>query len=105
VILAPGGFDHDGASGDREKDSQGGPTVSGRNRFVLRHHSPRGGSLDAPAPLRGDARTQLVPIVILTSSEEHRDQLRRYESGCNSFVRKPVEFIEFAQTIAQLGVY
>ena len=47
----------------------------------------------------------MVPIVILTSPDEQRDRLRSYEGGCNSFVRKPLEFSEFAQTVAQLGIY
>jgi DNA-binding response OmpR family regulator len=47
----------------------------------------------------------MVPIVILTSSDEQRDRLRSYEVGCDSFVRKPLEFSEFAQPVAQLGIY
>jgi len=66
---------------------------------------PRVGGLDVLARLRADARTRLVPIVILTSSDEQRDRLQSYESGCNSFVRKPLEFGDFAQTVSQLGIY
>jgi len=66
---------------------------------------PRVGGLDVLARLRADARTRLVPVVILTSSDEQRDRLRSYEGGCNSFVRKPLEFSDFAQTVAQLGIY
>jgi hypothetical protein len=42
---------------------------------------------------------------MLTSSDEERDRLRSYEGGCNSFVRKPLDFAEFAQTVARLGIY
>lgn len=66
---------------------------------------PRIGGLDVLARLRGDPRTATVPVVILTSSDEERDRLRSYEGGCNSFVRKPLDFTEFAQTVARLGVY
>jgi CheY-like chemotaxis protein len=66
---------------------------------------PRVGGLDVLARLRADARTRLIPVVILTSSDEQRDRLRSYEGGCNSFVRKPLEFSDFAQTVAQLGIY
>jgi CheY-like chemotaxis protein len=66
---------------------------------------PRVGGLDVLARLRANARTRLVPVVILTSSDEQRDRLRSYEGGCNSFVRKPLEFSDFAQTVAQLGIY
>lgn len=66
---------------------------------------PRIGGLDVLARLRGDPRTATVPVVILTSSDEERDRLRSYEGGCNSFVRKPLDFTEFGQTVARLGVY
>ncbi|MCY2989216.1 MAG: response regulator, partial [Planctomycetota bacterium] len=55
--------------------------------------------------LRADPRTRLLPIVILTSSDEERDRLRSYENGANSFVRKPLDFAEFAETVARLGIY
>jgi CheY-like chemotaxis protein len=73
--------------------------------ILLDMNLPRVGGLDVVERVRGDARTRLVPIVMLTSSDEQRDRLRSYESGCNSFVRKPVEFSELAQTVAQLGIY
>jgi CheY-like chemotaxis protein len=73
--------------------------------ILLDMNLPRVGGLDVVERVRGDARTRLVPIVMLTSSDEQRDRLRSYESGCNSFVRKPVEFSELAQTVAQLGMY
>jgi two-component system response regulator len=55
--------------------------------------------------IRGDARTQLLPIVILTTSVEEEDRLEGYRSGANSYVRKPVDFTEFAQAVIQLGLY
>lgn len=66
---------------------------------------PRVGGLDVLGRIRSDPRTRLVPVVILTSSDEDRDRMRSYEGGCNSFVRKPLDFNEFAQTVAQLGIY
>ncbi|WP_275096628.1 response regulator [Sedimenticola hydrogenitrophicus] len=66
---------------------------------------PRLSGLEVLERLRGDPRTALLPVVILTSSDDERDRLRSYESGCNSFVRKPVVFAEFAATVAHLGVY
>jgi len=47
----------------------------------------------------------LLPVVILTSSDEERDRLKSYENGANSFVHKPVDFADFAETVARLGVY
>jgi DNA-binding response OmpR family regulator len=66
---------------------------------------PRLSGLEVLARMRADARTQLLPVVILTSSDEERDRLRSYQCGANSFVRKPLDFGEFAETVARLGVY
>jgi CheY-like chemotaxis protein len=66
---------------------------------------PRLSGLEVLERLRADERTQLIPVVILTSSDDERDRLKSYENGCNSFVRKPVEFSEFAETVVRLGIY
>lgn len=66
---------------------------------------PRLSGLEVLARLRTDPRTELLPVVILTSSDEERDRLKSYESGANSFVRKPLDFAEFAETVARLGIY
>jgi len=66
---------------------------------------PRLNGLEVLARLRADARTRLLPVVILTSSDDERDRLKSYENGANSFVRKPVDFGEFAETVARLGIY
>ena len=66
---------------------------------------PRLSGLEVLERLRADARTALLPVVILTSSDEESDRLKSYEHGCNSFVRKPVDFADFAETVARLGVY
>ena len=55
--------------------------------------------------IRADARTRLLPIVILTSSNEDEDRTKGYELGANSYVRKPVEFGAFAGAVQQLGLY
>jgi CheY-like chemotaxis protein len=55
--------------------------------------------------IRANERTQLLPIVILTTSTEDRDRQQGYRLGANSYVRKPVDFAEFAQAVAQLGLY
>ena len=66
---------------------------------------PRLSGLEVLARLRGDPRTRLLPVVILTSSDEERDRLKSYQNGANSFVRKPLDFSEFAETVARLGIY
>ncbi len=66
---------------------------------------PRLSGLEVLERLRTDARTKLLPVVILTSSDDEQDRLQSYENGANSFVRKPVDFAEFAETVARLGIY
>lgn len=66
---------------------------------------PRLSGVEVLDRLRADPRTRVLPVVILTSSDEDRDRLRSYESGANSFVRKPLDFAEFAETVARLGFY
>ena len=55
--------------------------------------------------LRADARTRLLPVVILTSSDEERDIVGGYGLGANSYVRKPVDFLEFSEAVNRLGLY
>ena len=55
--------------------------------------------------IRADERTKLLPVVILTSSKEERDVMQGYRDGCNSYVRKPVNFDEFVEAARQLGLY
>jgi two-component system, response regulator len=55
--------------------------------------------------LRADARTKLIPIVVLTSSVEEQDMVRSYCLGANSYVRKPIDFTQFVEAVRQLGLY
>ena len=55
--------------------------------------------------IRADQRTQLLPVVILTSSKEEEDILNGYRLGANSYVRKPVDFVEFTDAVRQLGLF
>jgi two-component system, response regulator len=55
--------------------------------------------------IRTDPRTRLLPVVILTTSVEDEDRLKGYRLGANSYVRKPIDFTEFAQAVTQLGLY
>jgi CheY-like chemotaxis protein len=66
---------------------------------------PRLSGLEVLERLRADPRTALLPIVIFTSSDEEADRLKGYAHRCNSFVRKPVDFSAFAETVARMGMY
>jgi hypothetical protein len=66
---------------------------------------PRISGLKVLERLRADSRTRLLPVVILTSSDEEQDRFRGYLNGANSFVRKPVDSSKFYETVSRLGVY
>jgi two-component system response regulator len=66
---------------------------------------PRIDGLEVLRRVRADERTRLQPVVILTSSNEERDRIEGYKLGANSYVRKPVDFNEFADAVRQLGLY
>lgn len=66
---------------------------------------PKVDGLEVLRRIRGDHRTKLLPVVILTSSNEERDRLQGYDLGANSYVRKPVDFVQFTEAVRQLGLY
>jgi two-component system response regulator len=66
---------------------------------------PRVSGLDVLREIRANARTRLLPVVILTTSKEEQDMIESYKLGANSYIRKPVSFMEFSGAVAQLGVY
>jgi CheY-like chemotaxis protein len=87
-----------GAYADRE--AQAMPAL-----VLLDLKLPKVGGLDVLRAIRADPRTQLLPVVILTSSKEDQDLLAGYASGANSYVVKPVDFTQFADAVRQLGMY
>lgn len=66
---------------------------------------PKLDGLEVLRRLRADPRTRFLPVVILTSSKEDRDRLAAYAAGANSFVRKPIEFLEYSSAIGRVGEY
>jgi CheY-like chemotaxis protein len=66
---------------------------------------PKVDGLEVLRRLRADARTQFIPVVVLTSSREEQDLINSYSFGCNSYIRKPVDFVQFVEAVRQLGLY
>ncbi|HEV2110030.1 MAG TPA: response regulator [Gammaproteobacteria bacterium] len=66
---------------------------------------PKLNGIDVLNRMRGEERTRNIPVVILTSSSEDEDMAKSYDSGANSYVRKPVIFSDFATVVSQLGLY
>jgi len=87
-----------GAYADR--DSKIMPAV-----ILLDLKLPKVDGLEVLRRLRADERTKLLPVVILTSSKEEQDLINSYSLGANSYVRKPVDFVQFSKAVKQLGLY
>jgi two-component system response regulator len=66
---------------------------------------PRVSGLEVLKQLRAHEPTQLIPVVILTSSKEEQDLMTGYRLGANSYIRKPVDFDRFLEAVNQLGAY
>ena len=66
---------------------------------------PKIDGLEVLKRLRENERTRLIPVVILTSSAEESDLARGYGLGANSYIRKPVDFEQFAEAVHQIGLY
>ena len=66
---------------------------------------PKLDGLEVLRRMRADERTTLLPVVILTSSKEEQDIIQSYRLGANSYIRKPVDFLQFLEAVRQLGLY
>jgi two-component system response regulator len=66
---------------------------------------PRVDGLEVLRQIRADDRTKLLPVVVLTASREEEDVIRSYALGANAYVRKPVDFAEFADAAKTLGLF
>jgi CheY-like chemotaxis protein len=83
-----------------ERDTRTKPVV-----VLLDLKLPRVDGLEVLRRLRADARTRFIPVVVLTSSKEEQDLINSYRFGCNSYIRKPVDFVQFVDAVRQLGLY
>ena len=66
---------------------------------------PRLDGIDVLRDLKGDERTRSIPIVVMTSSNQDRDVIETYRLGVNGYVTKPVQFAEFTDAVARIGMY
>ncbi len=66
---------------------------------------PKLDGLEVLKRIRAHPRTKLLPVVILTTSKEEQDIINGYSFGANSYVRKPVDFVQFVDAVNQLGLY
>lgn len=66
---------------------------------------PKVDGLEVLKRIRAQAHTRILPVIVLTSSKEEQDVINGYRFGCNSYVRKPVNFDEFLEAARQLGLY
>jgi len=89
-----------------------GTNASGERKI---NHRPKVVLLDLKLPkvdglevlrrLKADAHTKLIPVVVMTSSQEDQDIVESYRLGVNSYIVKPVDFDKFAQSVANMGLY
>ena len=89
-----------GTGSHAERDISNKPSV-----ILLDLKLPKISGLEVLRRLRKDEQTQYLPIVVLSTSKEDRDIINSYKLGCNSYVRKPVDFNEFLTATQQLGLY
>ena len=72
---------------------------------LLDINMPKISGLEVLQRVRANERTRLLPVVVMTTSDEEKDRVESYRLGANSYVAKPVEFAEFSKAVMQLGMY
>jgi two-component system, response regulator len=83
-----------------QRSMRNGPKV-----ILLDLKLPKVDGLEVLRRIKGDPRTRIIPVVVLTSSREERDIVESYNLGVNSYIVKPVDFEQFTESVRQLGLY
>ncbi len=96
---------HDGAEALEYLFPRGSTSAMLPRLILLDLKLPKVNGLEVLRRIRADKRTQIVPVVILTSSKQQEDILNSYHSGANAYVRKPVNFADFSDAISALGMF
>ena len=82
-----------------------GPSISPPKLVLLDLKLPKVDGMQVLKRVKGDARTKIIPVVLMTSSKEERDLVIGYNLGANSYIQKPVDFDEFRKAVKLLGLY
>lgn len=93
-----------GSEGSQEESQS---VLTGRlpHLILLDLKLPKYDGLEILKRIRNEPHTKFVPVVMLTTSVEEKDLINCYSYGCNSYMRKPVDFLEFTEVVKQLGLY
>ena len=83
-----------------QRSMKNGPKV-----ILLDLKLPKVDGLEVLRRVKGNPRTRIIPVVVLTSSREERDIVESYSLGVNSYIVKPVDFEQFTESVRQLGLY
>ncbi len=82
------------------------PAAPSTTRLILLDLKlPKVDGLQVLQEVKRDAHTRAIPVIVLTSSKEERDLVDSYRLGVNSYIQKPVNFVEFQGVVRQLGMY
>ncbi len=88
------------------RDSHAGRDTSHQPVLILLDIKlPKLNGIEVLRQIRAHEETKLIPVVVLTTSKEEDDLLRSYTLGANSYIRKPVDFMQFMEVVKQVGIY